>query len=96
MTVIIGRTPTAVSKKRRGSGLNRNRTPGYAGFMKRTFRRLLPALLAGLATAGCEMSATSGNGELTVTDGTVTSLHTQQGNLVVDLHPGAVRPEAAP
>ena len=45
--------------------------------------------VAALLAAGCEMVAYTDDGQMTVTDGTVTSLHTQQGNVVVDLNNGS-------
>ena len=52
--------------------------------------------LAAILAAGCELVATTDNSRVTVTDGAVTSLRTQQGNVVVDLNPNGQQRELNP
>ena len=47
---------------------------------------LLGTLLAAILAAGCEMIANSDHSQVTVTDGNVSSFHTRQGNVLVDLN----------
>ena len=53
-------------------------------------------LLAAALAAGCELVATTDHGHVVVTDGAVSSLQTQQGNVIVDFHPDRQRRELDP
>ena len=57
---------------------------------------LLGILLAAMLAAGCELIATTDHSQVAITDGNLTSLHTQQDNVIVDLHPNLQRQPASP
>lgn len=56
----------------------------------------LVILLAAVLAAGCELIATSDNSQVVISDGNVSSLHTQQGNVIIDLNPGRQNRTLAP
>jgi hypothetical protein len=51
--------------------------------MKTTILALLPLLIATLLATGCELSTQTDDTSLTITDGTVSSFQTQQGNVTI-------------